>query len=181
MDKVLFLHMGGTIDSDYMPMHDAIVTKKTTAIARYFKKHIKPYLEIQHATIAMKDSRALTQKDLDNLLKKIEHTKIKKIIVTHGTYTLSESARYIDDNMKRKNAVVIITGSMTPLVGFGETDAGFNLGFAIASLDIAKPGVYVAFNARLFLAKEVSKSFMTSQGRFTSTRVSKAAKTKKRD
>lgn len=53
---------------------------------------------------------------------------------------------------------VILTGSMIPITGFTTSDAGFNLGFAIASFASIGPGVYLSMNGGIFQSDEVSKN-----------------------
>jgi len=165
---ILFLHMGGTIDSEYNSIAETSKVLKRSIIENFIKKNINPYSNISYKTVVMKDSRELSAADLDNMVTIIERTPHHRIIITHGTYTISETARYIHRNLKRKNVTVILTGAMTPLLGFAESDAGFNLGFAMAKVEDLKPGVYVAFNAHIFMANDISKSLITTEGRFTS-------------
>ena len=47
---------------------------------------------------------------------------------------------------------------MIPLTGFSISDAGFNLGFTIASFASIEPGVYLSMNGGIFKASEVEKN-----------------------
>ena len=80
----------------------------------------------------------------------VNSSPAKKFIVTHGTYTMPDTARFIKANIKDKNKVVILTGSMVPLKGFDSSDAQFNLGYAIAQVEQLLPGVYIAMNGVSF-------------------------------
>ena len=88
------------------------------------------------------------------------------IIITHGTYTMPDTARYLKANLKRKDQKIVITGSMVPLKGFDFTDAPFNLGYAIATVQIIDNEVYLCMNGTTFIPEEVSKNL--SEGRFYS-------------
>jgi len=55
---------------------------------------------------------------------------------------------------------------MVPLAGFTPTDAGFNIGYAIAKSQQLSPGIYVCMNGRIFDPDEVVK--IISEGRFGS-------------
>ncbi len=114
----------------------------------------------------MKDSREITKEDLNSVLKKIEESSHKHIIVTHGTYTMPDSARFLQANLKRKDQVVIFIASMLPMAEFTMSDGGFNIGFAISKLQHLQNGVYVCMNGKVFLATEVVK--VISEGRFSS-------------
>lgn len=79
--------------------------------------------------VCMKDSRSLTQEDQKNILNVIENATQKKIIITHGTYTMPDTARFLKANLKRNDQTIILTSSMLPIKGFCPSDGPFNLGF----------------------------------------------------
>jgi len=114
----------------------------------------------------MKDSRDLTKQDLKKILTAVEKSPSKKIIITHGTYTMPDTARYLKTKLKRKNQTIIFTGSLIPLVGFSPSDASFNLGYSIAKIQNLDPGIYISMNGRIFSPEEVTK--LLHQGRFIS-------------
>jgi L-asparaginase len=105
----------------------------------------------------MKDSRDLMPKDLENVLKIVEKSPHAKVIITHGTYTMPDTARFLKANLKRKDQTIVLTGSAIPISGFSPSDGPFNLGYAIAQLGYLRPGIYVAINGRVFSPEEVMK------------------------
>ena len=78
------------------------------------------------------------------------------VVITHGTDTMSESARYIAEHAELGSKVVVLTGAMQPAV-MAHSDAGFNLGAAISALNLLKPGVYISMSGRIFPAHTVRK------------------------
>jgi L-asparaginase len=114
----------------------------------------------------MKDSRDLTKADMKLICETIENSKHTRIIIIHGTYTMPDTARYLQANLKSKEKTVILTGSMVPLNGFSPSDGPFSLGFAIAKSQELPRGVYVSMNGRIFSPKEVVKEI--AEGRFSS-------------
>ena len=164
-DKVHFVITGGTIDSYYEGTKDTAVPLKESSIPNLFNL-IKPYNDVVFTQVCMKDSRDLDKNDMKQVLDVIEKSKQKKIIVTHGTYTMPDTARYLEANLKRKDQVIILTGSIIPISGFSPSDGPFNLGFAFAKLFDLKPGIYVSMNARIFSPKEVIK--VSKEGKFSS-------------
>ena len=156
---------GGTIDSFYDATKDTVVPVINSVIPDYIKS-LKLDNQISFTTICMKDSRQLNESDRKNILEVIEKSVETKIIITHGTYTMPDTARYLKTNLKRKNQVIVLTGSMIPLIGFSPSDAPFNLGFAIAKLTDLEPGIYVAMNGKIFDPEEVIKDL--SEGKFSS-------------
>ncbi len=165
VEKIEFIITGGTIDSYYDSIKDP-VTPLTKSVLPAFIKSLKLEDEISYTQICMKDSRSLTPADIKKVLESINKSKSKKIIITHGTYTMPDTARFLAANLKRKDQVVILTGSMIPLTGFSPSDAPFNLGYSLASLKTLQRGVYVCMNGQIFTPQEVSKRI--SEGRFVS-------------
>jgi L-asparaginase len=83
-----------------------------------------------------------------------------KIIITHGTDTMAETAKVIAN--KIKNKTIVLTGAMVPYK-FGSSDGLFNLGSAMAFVQTLSPGVYVVMNGRYFNANNVRKNKETGE------------------
>ncbi|HRF20192.1 MAG TPA: asparaginase domain-containing protein, partial [Chitinophagaceae bacterium] len=81
-----------------------------------------------------------------------------RIIITHGTDTMSETAQYLAQ--KVKNKTIVLTGAMIP-IKFGSSDGLFNLGSALAFAQTLPVGVYVAMNGRYFNWDNVRKNKQT--------------------
>lgn len=157
---------GGTIDSHYDGTKDTAVTNKESVIPEYIKS-LKLFDKVIYTPVCMKDSRALSNTDRLKMINAINKSSLKSILITHGTYTMPDTARFISKRLVNGgNKVIIITGSMIPLVGFSPSDAGFNLGFAIGKFDSLEPGIYVAMNGQIFNPDEVIK--LLNEGRFSS-------------
>lgn len=164
-NKIHILITGGTIDSHWDGKSDTAITNEASVLPDYFKTMIL-YADIQMDTICLKDSRSISSEDLDNLLKAIEGSSSEKIIITHGTYTMPDTAKFLKANLNRKDQTIIFTGSMVPLQGFQPTDAPFNLGYAMAKAEDLSPGFYLCMNGRTFNVDEVAKNL--GEGRFYS-------------
>lgn len=160
-----FIMTGGTIDSYYNGTKDTAIVNQHSIIPRFIRS-MKLNNETKFSEVCMKDSREIIKKNLINVLKKIEKSSSKHIIITHGTYTMPDSARFIKANLKRKDQTIIFTAAMLPIAEFTMSDGGFNLGFAVSKVQDLPRGVYVCMNGRVFSADEVIKSI--SEGRFSS-------------
>lgn len=163
-DQIHFIMTGGTIDSEYHPPLETSVPNKNSVIPEYILIKIKPYEDITFDTVLMLDSSVITDKHRAEIVTAIDASRVKRIILCHGTNTMTESAAYIAKNLKDKSKVVILTGAMIPLKEFAMSDGGFNLGYAMAEVMRLESGVYVCMNARTFSAGAVQKN--TAQGRF---------------
>lgn len=160
-----FIITGGTIDSYYDPIKDAAVPNEKSIIPQ-FVKSLKLYNSVEFTEICMKDSRDIVKEDLNKILNAIEKSPNKNIIITHGTYTMPDTARFLKANLKRKDQIIIITGSMIPLVGFSPSDGPFSIGYSIAKSQDLKHGIYVCMNGKVFSSEEVMK--ISKEGRFVS-------------
>ena len=107
-----------------------------------------------------KDSRSITDKDRQFLAERIKASSASKIIVTHGTFTMEDTATYLE--RLRLDKAIILVGAFV-LGTKKNTDAQFNLGYAIGSVQFLKSGVYVAMNGNLFKWDNVRKNIVTNK------------------
>ncbi|OGZ01186.1 MAG: hypothetical protein A3B13_03715 [Candidatus Liptonbacteria bacterium RIFCSPLOWO2_01_FULL_45_15] len=164
-ETIHFVITGGTMDSFYNGKKDTVEVSSASNIPAYIKS-LNLYENIEFIQVTMKDSRALTKDDIQNVLNTIKKSKHKKIIVTHGTYTMPDTAKFLKANLKRSDQTIVFTGSMIPLMGFAPSDAPFNLGYSIAKVQELGPGIFVCMNGRIFSPEEVLK--LLYEGKFTS-------------
>lgn len=100
----------------------------------------------------MKDSRFLTDEDLELLLKSIVEAPEQKVLVSHGTMTLSNTHAFLQKNRHFfPNKTIVLFGAN---IASNEpnSDAGINLGFALGCCLYAEPQVYIAMNGLLLKA-----------------------------
>ena len=152
-----FIITGGTIDSRFNPAKDSIEIGNKTSVPEYLEK-LKLHNKFEFTELFMKDSREIRYKDREKLLKTIDESAHRMIIVTHGTYTMPDTAQYLKDHLSKKDKTIVVTGSMVPLRGFDFSDAAFNLGYAIANVQKLAPGVYICMNGKVFDPDKVDKN-----------------------
>lgn len=148
---------GGTIDSHWDGKQDTAVTNEHSGIPAFFQSLIL-YADVAFKEVCMKDSRQLTREDVETVKESIVNASQQKIIVTHGTYTMPDTAKYVAAQCEGLQKTVIFTGSMVPLHGFESSDAPFNLGYAIGVIEHLKPGIYLCMNGRTFSPDSVAKN-----------------------
>ncbi|MBI5223406.1 asparaginase [Candidatus Micrarchaeota archaeon] len=88
-------------------------------------KEARVTIPVTVESICQKDSRQITEEDRKKLVQACRNAPEKSIIITHGTFTMAETARYLGE--KIKNKTVVLTGSMIPFID-PNSDAMFNLG-----------------------------------------------------
>lgn len=111
--------------------------------------------------LMMKDSLDFTDADRTLILKAVEKARETCIVISHGTGTMAETARFLTDRISGKT--VVLTGAMRPY-SFGRSDASFNMGGAILAAQLLPDGVYGVMNGRAFRADQLTKD--TNAGRF---------------
>lgn len=110
-----------------------------------------------------KDSRFITEKDRRLLEKIVFSSSEERILITHGTFTMAQTAEFLGKREISKTIVLVgsfISGDEP------DTDAPFNLGYAISTLQNLENGVYVAMNGTVFSWDNVVKN--DSENRFQS-------------
>ena len=155
---------GGTIDSKFYPPTEKNIVHDESRIPVFLTDIIKPHIDFSFEQVAMVDSTDITDQLRQKIGQSIDNSEHKKILITHGTNTMTETLRYLQKNLKHSDKVIILTGAMIPLDGYVPTDAGFNLGYAIAQLENKNAGIYIAMNGKLFENGHVVKNF--TLGRF---------------
>jgi len=151
---------GGTIEF-FDPAYEEInkkLMKLDATIDSYLKNLIKPHFDYSAEEVTQKDSRDINQEDREKLIAAIEGTSHQNIIVTHGTFTMAETAKIVADALTGVKKKIIFTGSMIPIAGFNVSDAGFNLGFVAGSFDGLSAGVYLSMNGGVFPPNEAEKN-----------------------
>ena len=103
----------------------------------------------------MVDSLDMTLESKKLIVQKCKEEKTTRIIITHGTDTMVETAKLLAKSIKNKT--VILTGAMIP-IKFGSSDGLFNLGSALSFIQVIDPGIYITMNGRYFKWDNVRKN-----------------------
>jgi L-asparaginase len=108
----------------------------------------------------MIDSLDMTDADRDIIAHSCDRTPHKRILITHGTDTMVQTAEFLA-NKNFEGKTIVLTGAMVPYAFGTSSDGFFNLGSALAFLQTLAPGVYVVMNGRYFNWNEVRKNKRT--------------------
>jgi len=156
MSDLHFIITGGTIDSVYHPPVQHLVPSESSILPEYLESVIKPHFEMSYEEIAMLDSRDINDDVRQEIVKAALASACDKIIITHGTDTMGETAAALKELGADKT--IILVGAMIPLKEFVLSDGGFNLGYAIAEAQHLEHGVYICMNAKTFKAGAAQKN-----------------------
>ena len=152
-DVITILATGGTIDKFYSVAGTLDIGKPA---AHDVLSRVLTDIRFDIRALIGKDSLDMTDEDRAELVAALNAIEHDQVLITHGTDTMSESARYIAEHADLGSKVVVLTGAMQPAV-MAHSDAGFNLGAAISALNLLEPGVYISMSGRIFPAPTVRK------------------------
>ncbi|HYF05836.1 MAG TPA: asparaginase domain-containing protein [Patescibacteria group bacterium] len=144
---------GGTFDKEYNELTAELYFKDTHLPEMLALGRCK--LDVDVETLMMIDSLEMTEVDRLHILDNCKQALEQKILITHGTDTMVETARVLAEAGRDKT--IVITGAMIPYK-FGSSDGLFNLGSALAFVQSLSSGVYVAMNGRVFPWDKVRKN-----------------------
>ena len=153
---VRILVTGGTFDKEYNEITGELYFKDTHM--REILDLGRSKLEVKIRTLMLIDSLEMTDDDRVVILDNCKRVPENQIVITHGTDTMTVTAKVIADAALKKT--IILTGAMIPYK-FGSSDGLFNFGGALAYAQILPHGVYIAMNGRYFDWDKVEKNTKT--------------------
>lgn len=147
---------GGTFDKEYNELNGQLFFKHTHLPEML--KLGRCRLKIKIVPLMMIDSLDMTGADRKIILENCKKTKEDKILITHGTDEMVETAKVLGNSIKDKT--IILTGAMIPYK-FGSSDGLFNLGSSLAFVQTLPHGVYISMNGKYFHWDNVRKNKST--------------------
>ncbi|PWT88627.1 MAG: asparaginase [Acidobacteria bacterium] len=156
--KIRILITGGTFDKEYNELDGSLFFKESHLPEMLKLGRCK--LDVETRTLMLVDSLDMTEQDRQLIVDQCRRCKEDHIVITHGTDTITETAKVIAQ--AEINKTIVLTGAMIPYK-FGSSDGLFNLGSALAFAQSLAPGTYVAMNGRYFLWNNVRKNRKTGE------------------
>ena len=153
---IRILVTGGTFDKQYDEIHGRLAFKDSQLPEMLRLGRCK--VDVTIRTVMLVDSLDMSDADRDLIAQNCQQAPEDRIVVTHGTDTMVETAAVIARRVAGKT--VVLTGAMVPYA-FGSSDGMFNLGSAISFAQVLPPGVFVAMNGRCFAHDRVRKNKQT--------------------
>ncbi len=150
--KIKFFAVGGTIDKVYF---DRLSTYKVgePGVSEILRGANVSF-DYECESILRKDSLYMTEKDRQEVYDRVSAEECRHIVITHGTDTMVKTAK----KLKRiADKVIVLTGAMQP-ARFKSSDAEFNIGTAVAAVQLLPPGVYIVMNGRILDSDRVKKN-----------------------
>ena len=151
---IQILITGGTFDKSYNHISGDLFFEKTH-IPEMLERS-KCRLNVDVKTLMMIDSLEMTKKDIEKIIDECKKTKSSRIVITHGTDTMVNTAEKLAE--KIKNKTIVLTGAMIPYAFGSSSDGFFNLGSALSFVQTLENGVYIAINGQYFDFDKVEKN-----------------------
>jgi L-asparaginase len=147
---------GGTFDKTYDEITGRLAFGAThlPEMLRLGRSRVETTIE----TLMMIDSLDMKDADRARIVEACARCPETRVVVTHGTDTMVETARAVAHGVGGKT--IVLTGAMVPYA-FGSSDGLFNLGSALSFAEVLPPGVYIAMNGQHFLWDRVRKNHET--------------------
>ncbi len=157
--KIKFIQTGGTIDKDYPHTTKGWAFEISTPAFDRILQRLNPTFEMEIIPLLQKDSLEITLQDRQLIRETCLQSSNDKIIITHGTDTMIETARFLG---KIPNKVIVLTGAMRP-ERFRNSDADVHLGMAIGAVNVLEEGIYIAMHGRVLPFDKVERNLETGQ------------------
>ena len=148
--KVCIITTGGTIDKVYFDASSEF--EVGSPVIEQILEEAKSKISYRLLPLFRKDSLEINDADRKLIRQTVEVCEENLILITHGTDTMTETAKYLQGLDK----TIVLTGSLSP-ARFRSTDAIFNIGLALGALQSITSGVYITMNGQVFAADKVVK------------------------
>jgi L-asparaginase len=160
MSDISIIALGGTIDKVYFDAKSEYEVGPPNIEKVLSELNLSIGYSVN--SLMRKDSLDLTAEDRKLIAETVANDPCNRILITHGTDTMVETARELTTIPKK---TIVLTGALEPAL-FKTSDAVFNIGCALGAVQSLAPGVYIAMNGKIFHADKVWKNL--KQNRFES-------------
>ena len=151
--SIRILVTGGTFDKEYNERTGQLFFKDTHVAEMLSLGRSR--VEVTIRTVMMIDSLEMTDADRALIVQNCIQAEDDRIVITHGTDTMTETAAAVARAVSGKT--IVLSGAMIPYA-FGSSDGLFNLGSALSFVQVLPPGVYIAMNGKCFAWDRVCKN-----------------------
>jgi L-asparaginase len=157
MEDILILTTGGTIDKIYFDAKSSYEVGPPRIQAILDELNLAIQYEV--VPLMQKDSLEMTDSDRAVIGGAVRKARQGRIIITHGTDTMVETARSLPT---QDDKTIVMTGSLEPAL-FTTSDALFNIGCSIAAVQTLGCGIYITMNGNVFDCNNVRKNYDTNR------------------
>tara|TARA_B100000900_G_scaffold406744_1_gene418235 strand:+ start:98 stop:583 length:486 start_codon:yes stop_codon:yes gene_type:complete len=145
---------GGTFDKSYNHISGDLFFEKTHLPEMLQRSKCR--LKVEVKTLMMIDSLEMSESDIFKIVEECKKSKSERIVITHGTDTMVNTANELAAKIKDKT--IVLTGAMIPYAFGSSSDGFFNLGSALSFVQTLEKGVFIAMNGQFFRNEDVKKN-----------------------
>lgn len=156
---IKILLTGGTIDKHYSVNDGELIFENSHLPEMLVRANCTCDVVVDQ--LMLKDSLDIEEDEREQILAVCKSCSEERILITHGTDTMVETAELLGEAGLEKS--IVLVGAMIPY-SVRNSDAFFNLGYALSAVQLAPHGVYIAMNGTLFDWDDVMKNY--DEGRF---------------
>jgi L-asparaginase len=160
--NILFIQTGGSIDKNYPKVTKSYAFEITKPAVATILSNARAGFSYKIIELLKKDSQDMTDSDRKLIYETCKKAKQNKIVITHGTDTMVETAKLLS---KLTNKTIVLTGSIVP-EKFKDSDADFNVGSAVGALSALPHGTYIAMHGRVVPYSKAVRELKTGQFTF---------------
>lgn len=151
-DAIRIFTTGGTIDKLYFDEKSEFEVGAPLVGELLREAEVRVPFTVE--ALMRKDSLELTDADRALVRERVQRAVEDRILITHGTDTMADTARQLTGIAGK---TIVLTGALHP-ARFRHSDAEFNVGMAVAAVQVCPPGVWIAINGRVFDGLRVRKN-----------------------
>ncbi len=155
-ERIRIITTGGTFDKLYDALKGELIFSESH-LPRILNQ-CRVTLPVHLDSLLAVDSLVMTDEQRKLIVADALSCIEKKVIIVHGTDTMTTTAELLQASLPENNDhVFVFTGAMIPYA-LENSDAVFNLGCAISSVQLLSPGVYIVMGGQIFQAGKVKKN-----------------------
>ncbi len=150
---IRIIAVGGTFDKRYNPLDGSLVFGQSHLPVMLSDARLNQAATLE--VVMQIDSLDMQDHHRQQVLEACKRATETRLIIIHGTDTMVQTAQLL--GAAQLNKTIVLTGAMVPYA-IEHSDASFNLGFAMACVQLNDPGVYIAMGGECFAAEQVRKN-----------------------
>jgi len=153
MSQIKFFITGGTIDKVYNELDGALTFSETNILTML--RQARSQIDLSPEVLMLKDSLEMNDNDREEISAKCHSCEESRIIISHGTDTMVDTASVLAKKIVGKT--IVLFGAMIPYT-ISNSDSQFNLGCAVTAVQCMDEGVYITMNGQVFPWDDVKKN-----------------------
>ena len=155
-DRIRIITTGGTFDKLYDALKGEL-TFRESQLPRILHQ-ARVTLPVHLDSIFAVDSLVMTEEERMSIVHNALASVEKMVVIIHGTDTMVKTAKLLERNLPEGDShVFVFTGAMIPY-SLENSDAVFNLGCALTSVQLLPAGVYITMGGVVYKADDVRKN-----------------------